>query len=556
MNRSARIRRIGARAASTLVLALPLLGACATAAVDEDRDPVRHLDGSYSPMRVGSDQSLLKPTTVALADVDGDGFLDLIVGNGGDRAMVTQQPLLVLRNRTGDGSASSPDAVAYPPFDLADQLPFGQAAPYQDVCVGDIDADGCPDLVAARFADSPTDMTMHEVWMNAPAPRASAAAAGGARCVGYAEQRAYRLTSPIAAARSAAGFGCALGDADGDGDLDLAIAYAYTNEENPPRTPTDKGNGSLAVYLNDDGALRLESGPWVPADIKNARHAGDVIFADVDLDGRMDLVASVQGARVYFGEARGDGSALADSAGWSTPPVATSERPEYSMGVDVGWLADRSTLGIAISMNENGYWNRQRGRDRVMQPCASQLAATCHGWTGGVGGEGADILIADIDAGADLVSTWYSAVEKSATGVEASTGIYWGIEAAGGPRPQELQSLADDSIVGQGLALAKLDRVGEERTFEADLRPDASVITILEDDEQPFIHGVRSVTTADGEELPFTSVSGQAWVSIPRSADRTEALRVTVTYLASDFPDIVIADGNGYVQFFRNLPRH
>lgn len=175
----------------------------------------------------------------ALVDVDLDGNLDLVTGNGNDMA---QQPNRVYYNT---GSSLEPTAS----WISAD---IGYNA---HISVADINSDGYPDLAVANYGD-PGAPQYDKLYYNLSGM--------------------YQPTSAWQPAHLDNSFACAFGDFDGDGDADLAVACGeeYT------------GNLQHAkVYLNNGGVLDTAA-VW-QTDI--ASYFYDVVWVDIDMDGDLDL---------------------------------------------------------------------------------------------------------------------------------------------------------------------------------------------------------------------------------------------------------------------------
>ena len=76
------------------------------------------------------------------------------------------------------------------------------------------------------------------------------------------------------------GDGVRLDDADGDGDLDVTVGWEQA--------------GISRLYLNP-GAAKGAKNTWPKIDIGSAMAVEDAVMADVDSDGRMDVISSTEG---------------------------------------------------------------------------------------------------------------------------------------------------------------------------------------------------------------------------------------------------------------------
>ena len=125
----------------------------------------------------------LRPSALTLADVDGDGDLDLLTANAGAASVS-------LRLNNGSGTFAGSTTLALP----AGSTPSG-------LRTGDVDADGDLDLVVAQGAGGRVFTYLNTAGMFAM------------------QRRALHLSH--APSPTATSTGVTLGDIDGDGDLDL-----------------------------------------------------------------------------------------------------------------------------------------------------------------------------------------------------------------------------------------------------------------------------------------------------------------------------------------------
>jgi hypothetical protein len=200
----------------------------------------------------------------ALADLNADGWLDLLTSNGNDMAM-DQNGVYMNNSGTLDTVAS---------WRSADNGYFGHCY------AGDVDNDGFPDFAVAYL---------------------------GSNSVGELTVRIYRndsgtlVASPWWKAHDKhSSFDCCLGDVDLDGDLDLAISAgdAYQGE-------TD----SVRIYRNNAGVL--DTLPFWTAHEGTPSDA--IRFCDIDDDGDLDLFVGQHNRISMY---RNNGGALESAPSW------------------------------------------------------------------------------------------------------------------------------------------------------------------------------------------------------------------------------------------------
>jgi len=238
-----------------------------------------------------------KSNAVAAFDADGDGDVDLFIGNDG------QNHLLL-----NDGAANFMDATAA-------NLPAA-AEVTQDVQVGDIDGDGDLDVVVANEG-------RNRVLVNDGSGT-------------FADETARRL--PLRATAEVTRQ-AALGDADGDGDLDVYFANTSWAADADPRDRLliNDGNGNFT----DESELRIPavSGPTL-----------DATFVDLDDDGDLDLLAAsfFPGGVVVLVN-RGGGRFVDETALW-----VPSGQPGQATDVEAADFDRDGTLDVYVAHWQSG----------------------------------------------------------------------------------------------------------------------------------------------------------------------------------------------------------
>jgi hypothetical protein len=269
------------------------------------------------------------PTALALADVNGDGKLDIITGNdpGDGRAYSMPATIGVL---LGNGTGSF---AAVQTYDL--KMSFGPTS----LAVGDFDGNGRLDI-AVGYWDNEVDVAFNiedNYWVNQayalPSPTISGGSAtiaagdfngdgkldlvatnySGAAYVLLNSGNGFASPQPYTAAGTAVSV--AVGDDNGDGKLDLVVANSMSNSisvlpgngDGTFATPQTYGLGtsvgSLALGdFNNDGKLDivttggaldvlLNNGDGTFGTAQNVGPAGkQVMVADINGDGFPDLV--------------------------------------------------------------------------------------------------------------------------------------------------------------------------------------------------------------------------------------------------------------------------
>ena len=124
--------------------------------------------------------------------------------------------------------------------------------------------------------------------------------------------------------------GVRLADVDNDGDLDLAVGWEQS--------------GGTRLYFNPGTGPDVRD-KWPAIDVGAAPNVEDAMIADIDADGRMDIVSCTEGSHrriiVHFAPTAGDYS---NSSAWTV-----REFPE-SLAGNRRWM-----FAIAMDVNEDGH---------------------------------------------------------------------------------------------------------------------------------------------------------------------------------------------------------
>ena len=234
---------------------------------------------------------------VIFADLDGDGYADMVAGNGG----ATAEQNRIYRNDTFGGFVDVTAQVMAPGLDAT-----------RDVAAGDVDGDGDIDLVFGNLgidrlllndgSGNMVDMTAARMPMNNDQTSALALRdldgdgdldllvvnVGQNRLLLNDGTGTFTdVTAQNLPADGSAGAGLAVGDLDGDGDLDAIIANSG---------PSGSQNH---LYRNEGGArfVNATGGGHMPALSDDSR---GVAVADVNGDRSLDIVVANHGRNVLL----------------------------------------------------------------------------------------------------------------------------------------------------------------------------------------------------------------------------------------------------------------
>ncbi len=276
----------------------------------------------------------------AFADINNDGWLDLVTANGND---ISRQKISVYYN---DGAGNLPNQPSWNSSDIDY---------HGHLDVGDINNDGWTDVVVSVYIGSGGFGTKGKVklYLN--------------------NQGTLSSTPDWVSADEFYTFSCALGDADNDGDLDLAVATGESYTATPEK---------FRIYFNNSGTF--ESLPsW---ESQNASYAYDVNWFDVDKDGDLDLVfACEQSPNKLFLNNNGVIE--------TTPSWQSTDASQQANSLALGDVNNDGYLDLAIS--DNNQLGGQ-GKFKLYLNNNGTLETTPF-WTSSFSGTGSGIFLHDLN---------------------------------------------------------------------------------------------------------------------------------------------------------------
>ncbi|NND35437.1 MAG: T9SS type A sorting domain-containing protein, partial [Saprospiraceae bacterium] len=251
-------------------------------------------DGAFVPgssdafVEVADSVGFPKP---AFGDYDGDGDLDLLVGNYND-------PLLLYQNN--EGSYTLLDSLQNPFHGLSEDL-------YQAPEFVDLDNDGDLDLVVGTKYGALQYFTNNEGTYE----QVMDGSVTGIKVDGYAVPSST--------------------DLDKDGDMDLVVGNSY---------------GNLLTYLNNDGVFEEQTGADNPFNDFDFASEAAAAFSDLDGDGDIDVLVGNLVSGIFFLE-NVDGSVSVDNRDDVTDQTGIYPNPVTSvMQIEASWNTQPGQINI------------------------------------------------------------------------------------------------------------------------------------------------------------------------------------------------------------------
>jgi hypothetical protein len=286
---------------------------------------------------------------VAILDYDNDGWPDVYLVNGSTFDALRgkdKAPRAALFHNNHDGTFT----------DVTDQAGVGNERWGFGVAVGDYDNDGWPDLYVTNYGKNRLYHNNHDGTFTDVAEKAGVAVSGA---------------QPVWSS------GATFGDYDGDGKLDLYVTgYVKFDLNNPPIAGTAATQYSFCQYRgkpvmcgprglpgehnhlfhnNGDGTFTEVS---QKAGVSNEKgyYGFGVAFADVNDDGKLDLVVANDSVPNYLFLNKGDGT-FEDVSYPSGFALKDDGREQAAMGLGIGDYDNSGHLSLYVTTFSDDYYS-------------------------------------------------------------------------------------------------------------------------------------------------------------------------------------------------------
>jgi hypothetical protein len=347
---------------------------------------------SFAPLVTYPVDANTFPSALAMGDMDGDGYVDIITSNAGPN-----EPAVLLNKKNGTfGAATLYDGTAH--------------SVLQDVAVGDITKDGRPDAVvldyggtlslmynargglsrslqytvddkavAVKLGDVDNDGYLDAVTASLGRSASFNTDLGMVNVLLNTKRNTFATATPYPTSSFGSPYDVDLGDVNGDGYLDIVTAFR---------------EGTMGVSFNKkDGTFA----PFTLYATGSSTHPENVVLRDVNKDGALDILATDRTrdvVEVLLNKT--DGTFLAARS----YPMGSGSRPEGFAAADMD--GDGYADIVTANFGTNTLGISRNNRDGTFAPVV--LLST------GSGSQPTDVALSDVnkDGKLDIVVTNYN----------------------------------------------------------------------------------------------------------------------------------------------------
>lgn len=494
--------------AACVICIVPLLSSCAkTTAKEQTRQDTSQTDVTFNyndePQQIGRLYSGYMTNDIKIAHIDDDPNVDILLSNGIDRV---SEDNTILFGPFGNGAEGT----------LAEPLWLSAVSGHNfNIAVGDINLDGDLDLAASRMMNRYGDYGL-----------------GGATVYTNLERETTKV-STWKSDDKYTGAGITLADIDADGDLDLITSSLIRDK---------LGDGYPRIYINRNGKLDKIANAFS----KEKLDANDVVAADINMDGWMDLVFSGPKVSVYYGK-----PVNSNNIPYASIPDWQSEKEiEYSFAADVVKFANHETQSIVASFGcdinlvqttceDSGY--------ALFNPKQSKQAL----WKSAPGFITSGVTIADVssDGIPDLIGATWVNKDNETRKVQGQVLIYKGLDSGefeNNPGFESKELGIFQNVVAYDVNSTRYSK--KSGKFKTQTSKKQSVFTLEERSIQQItkvtINNKRIAKTGSkkGDQYHWTSISGMNWVTISPAVPANKEVKIHYDY--SNSKDIIVTDAN------------